>query len=597
MEKCIIMGNGYEIRSKVKKELMEAFSCEESEVESEIDEYSKVAIISDDIIHEIGGSCSQQNNPGEYGILEDDMVLALRNIVLLNGKKYTINVFEKSYGENNNVKTLEVELSIDNDFTEFDNDFYEIKVKIKNCISNYYKEVYFIEDTQNAKACMELYRMVYLNENKFRSIINKHMVINYGTDWFKKVIDSKYHNSVLHLNSWYLHQPEAEFKNVRCELYNLLIDDLIDMLKDSQIDGISSIERAKYFEFYKSLPTESTLKCVLTPVLINKESVWDKDFSSYIDMEFEGKWAEYKNMRNMVAHNKLICRSVMEKIKQYSSDIFSHLQKIDERLNRVYQDNERAYIHDIYAQINEDRYIEEAGGDPLPNEDDVLIEVNECNDYSIMIVAIENGLNILYDLKETLAWQLEQTITYCGSEENIINNSSVYALYQILDLLNIEEADFHMECIAEITSQNLLNHFISNALVILNKFKDHIEDTDYTMADCFQIGELVEYRDINGRTVLLKSEGSITPYWGSTDYIDLSLYIENTCISSGTIEKQYFDYSIHEDEGYGMPEQEDDLYVNIDDLSDTISNNIDRDISTLNNIKLILETTFSSVIE
>ena len=228
MEKCIIMGNGYQIRKKVKLEIMEAFDCEEDDIEGIIEDYSKVDIIAGDIIQQIGGTLiNEQKNPREYNILEEDQILAIYNVVEFNKNLYTINIFEKSYGPDNTIKTLEVELNIDRKFTVFDNDFYEIKIKIKNCVGNYYKEVYFIEDTQNAKACMMLYGMVYNNENKFRSIINKHMVINYGVDWFNTVIDQSYQNSVLEYNKWYRQLPKAEFKEVRCELYNMLIDDLI----------------------------------------------------------------------------------------------------------------------------------------------------------------------------------------------------------------------------------------------------------------------------------------------------------------------------------------------------------------------------------
>lgn len=270
MEKCVVLGNDLEIRQSKKSELMEWFECTEEELESTVQEYQKVELIYKDISCEIGGDEIELiKNPGLYSILDDDKIFAISGKIKFNQTIYVISVFEKSYGEEGNIKTLEVELSTEHEAKEFDEEFYNIKVKIKESVKDYYKEVYFIEDTQNEKICIELYQMVYNNENKFRSIINKYMVITYGANWFVKVVDKVYKDSVLNLNKWYREQPGAEFKNVKCELYNLLIDDLIEMLKESQIDGITIIDRKKYSEFLNSLAADSKLKRVLELIEIN----------------------------------------------------------------------------------------------------------------------------------------------------------------------------------------------------------------------------------------------------------------------------------------------------------------------------------------
>ncbi|MDU4546840.1 MAG: hypothetical protein E6Y69_08575 [Clostridium botulinum] len=597
MEKCIILGNEFEIRQAKKIELMDIFECIEEEVEMEIEEYPKVELIYADICYGIGGNEIQlSKNPGLYRILDEDELVAITGKIVSNEKVYEISVFEKSYGEESDIKTIEVELNLEHEVDGFDENFYDTKLKIKECIKDYYKEVYFIDDTQNEKICIELYKMVYNNENKFRSIINKYMVITYGVNWFDKVIDKAYKDSVLNLNKWYRQQQGAEFKNVKGELYNLLIDDLIEMLKESQIDGISIIERKKYNDFFISLKSDSRLKQILEEIDINTETIWDKNFRRYIDEDFEQIWNEYKNMRNMVAHNKLICRTVKNKIIEYSERISTKLDELNHRLERMYEDNEKSFVRELYAQSYEDIYIEEAGGSKLPNEEDVLIEVEEDEYYSNMMNEIDEKLGELKAKREELACQIEQVVEYYEDEDNTIEKSKLYNLYLIFQMFNLEEDDLKRVCVSEINKQCILNKFVPEVLENLHILIKRLEDNSYVKVDSFDISKLVEYKDIYGMKTSLISTGMISPSRGDTDTIELNMYVEDKLIESGIIEKRYFDYCIHEDEGYAMPEIDNYLDVRVDELSNEILNKLEEEIQVLDEAIPIVESEFPELI-
>lgn len=597
MEKCVILGNEFEIRQAKKCELMDGFKCKE-EVEGTVEEYPKVELIYADIFCGIGGDeIKLTRNPGLYSILDHDEVVAISGKVKFNERIYEISIFEKSYGEESSIKTLEVGLSIEHEAEVFDEDFYNIKVKIKECVKDYYKEVYFIEDTQNEKICIELYKMVYNNENKFRSIINKYMVITYGVNWFDKVIDKSYKDSVLNLNKWYREQRGAEFKNVKSELYNLLIDDLIEMLKESQIDGIAIMDRKKYSEFFNPLTADSKLKQILDGIEINTETIWDRNFRQYIDEDFEQSWNEYKSMRNMVAHNKLICRTVKNKITEYSEKISKQLDDLSQRLERIYKDNERTHVKEIYAQINEDFYMEEAGGSELPDEEDVIFEIEEDDRYSIIMNEIDEKLSELKDKREEASWQTEQLLMYYEGEDTTIEKSKLSSLYLIFEMFRLEEDDFKRVCVTEINTQCVLNRFIPEVLESLRLLTERLTDNSYFVADSFDISKLVEYRDIYGEETSLSSTGMISPIRGATDTIQLNMYVEDRLIGSGIIEKQYFDYCIHEDEGYAMPEVDDRLDIRVDELSGEIIGKLDEEIRVLDDAIQIFENEFLELIQ
>lgn len=598
MMKCIVLGNEFEIRRSKRNELKDVFGCEENGVEVIVEENNKLGFIYSDIKCEIGGEeISSSKNPGIYNILGKNDLFAISGEFRVNTKVYEINVFEKSYGEESDIRTIEVELNTECQLDEFDDDFYHIKIKIKECIKNYYKEVYFIEDTQNEYICIELYKMVYSNENKFRSIINKYMIINYGVNWFDKVIDKSYKDSVLNLNRWYRQQGEAEFKDVKSELYNLLIDDLIEMLKESQIDGVLINERNKYKEFLNSLSNISKLKPILEAIDINKENIWDRNFRQYIDEEFEEKWNDYKYMRNMVAHNKLICKPIRNKIIEYSNIISLKLDNLSDRLQRIYNDNEKMQIDEICWEINEEFRLEESGGNKLQSVADVLKEIGYKEEYYNIMDNIEDKLWELSNKSEDFSSQIEEILYYYNNEINSIEKSKLVALYSILEMFGFEEAELKRVCIEEINNQCVLDRFLPGVLGNLRELKERLTKVRYFKEKLFHIGLLIKYTDIYGRKIKMISSGYIYPSRGETDSILLELYIDDIVVKSGTIEKQYFDYIINENEGYAMPEVEEDLWVNINELDNEILSNLTSDIKILDVVTNILEREFIELLE
>lgn len=333
---------------------------------------------------------------------------------------------------------------------------------------------------------------------------------------------------------------------------------------------------------------------MLEGININKESIWEKDFSRHISIKFEEEWNEYKNMRNMVAHNKLICRSIINKIAECSEKIYEELQSIEQNLEILYKDNESRYIQKIYDEMADEFYIEEAGGASLPEEEDLLLEIEEDDDYSTMMNEVDELLGELKDLREEVSWLIEEVVEYCRDEDNVIERDEVARLYQLLEIFSLED-DFNRRCIMEITSQELINQFIRQVIVKLEDLQEKIVDADYFKIDSFKIGELIRYTDIHGQDIRLSSTGLIMPSRGATDNIKIELYIGEKCIKRGFIEKQYFDYSIHEDRGYSMPEIEEYLNVELEELSNEVLAKIREEISILETAIQIFELNFEYV--
>ncbi|WP_046058659.1 MULTISPECIES: hypothetical protein [Clostridium] len=366
------------------------------------------------------------------------------------------------------------------------------------------------------------------------------------------------------------------------------------MLKESQIEGIPLNDRQKYTSFLNGLK-DGSLKTLLESVPIDKENIWNKDFGTYISKDFEEKWDEYKNMRNMIAHNKLICRVIKDKIINYSEEISEELNEINRRLELFYENQEKEYAQKMWSQLEEEQYITDAGGEALPDESDVLCEIDENCSYSSMINEIEDRLRSVEIKSEEVSGNIENIINYYNNDDVIIDKAKLMDICKILEYFKFEKDDFKRECIKEIDSQQLLDRFLPDIFDELYSLVENLNNFKYDVSDNFYIGTLVQYHDIYSNNVEIISDGIISPTRGDKDDITIKLNINEKMLAVGEIEKTYFDYSVNDD-GIGMPEVEEYLEVNLDEIEEEVLSNLEEEISILDEVAEILNNNFVQII-
>ncbi|WP_046059234.1 hypothetical protein [Clostridium sp. IBUN22A] len=254
------------------------------------------------------------------------------------------------------------------------------------------------------------------------------------------------------------------------------------MLKESQIEGIPLNDRQKYTSFLNGLK-DGSLKTLLESVPIDKENIWNKDFGTYISKDFEEKWDEYKNMRNMIAHNKLICRVIKDKIINYSEEISEELNEINRRLELFYENQEKEYAQKMWSQLEEEQYITDAGGEALPDESDVLCEIDENCSYSSMINEIEDRLRSVEIKSEEVSGNIENIINYYNNDDVIIDKAKLMDICKILEYFKFEKDDFKRECIKEIDSQQLLDRFLPDIFDELYSLVENLNNFKYDVSD------------------------------------------------------------------------------------------------------------------
>ncbi len=138
-----------------------------------------------------------------------------------------------------------------------DDEFYSIKLELKNILKAHARHIYIFKDSQNLKISSTIYEEIYKLENDFRNLINTFMMRKYGFGWFKKNILLKYDDKQKHYSSWY-NKNYNDFNNVQMQLYNLQIDDLIKMLKDSYFSNELNREDIRELENFKAKVKEKS---------------------------------------------------------------------------------------------------------------------------------------------------------------------------------------------------------------------------------------------------------------------------------------------------------------------------------------------------
>lgn len=95
--------------------------------------------------------------------------------------------------------------------------------------------------------------------------------------------------------------------------------------------------------------------------------------------------------------------------------------------------------------------------------------------------------------------------------------------------------------------------------------------------------------------IVIISDGIISPTRGDKDDITIKLNINEKMLAVGEIEKTYFDYSVNDD-GIGMPEVEEYLEVNLDEIEEEVLSNLEEEISILDEVAEILNNNFVQII-
>lgn len=164
------------------------------------------------------------------------------------------------------------------------NDFdkiYDFKLKTKNILSKYFKDIYILQDTQNENLRVKLCLDINEIENTIGKLINSYMIKKVGVYWFEENLSEQNQNKSETFLSWY-NSKYNDFIEVKSDAFNLKIEDMVKILKNS-----------KYFRL---------------------DSVWDAEVKNILPKDIEEQLDDFVKLKNAVMYNNPICRNLKKDI-------------------------------------------------------------------------------------------------------------------------------------------------------------------------------------------------------------------------------------------------------------------------------------------
>ncbi|MBU8769548.1 hypothetical protein [Cytobacillus oceanisediminis] len=535
---------------------------------------------------------SQKVINSEFGLQMFNEAITLESTFTYNGQNYTVELVKRTFKDENII--IETTLKTDVDSNSLNDDFYEIKTKLKEVQISFFKNIYWQKDTQNEKTCSELYGRIHTLENRFRELIVHFMVNKYGFSWTRNQISEDLSSKINLYSKWY-RDNYTIFKNVKTELFNLQVNDLIELLKKAFDKKI--ISENDLLQYLKTEGGESD-EIILQKVKEYKsgliqQNIWEKDFEPVLGGQFNELWGKFNQMRNMVAHNKPICLDLYNDTISTIRDIDQIFDGVIEHFNKTFKSIEDIEVHELYLQLNEEfkddeefLYFQEAELEPTPDEEDVLNEITENE----QIQYILEGSN---QFISSFTGYTEEIIEFIEDIEQKLDYSNHSETKELLeDISNLfkrdikEEDNTYIQDLNNATNdedfEDIWDNLKSEIVDSFESLTDRV-NSSVVQDEFFLETPLIEVKSSDSLYKIV-SEGFISPEKGRKDELTINLVKDGVEVESGIITKEYGDYIVTE-YGGAYATHGDKLWLELSAILNTYRSFLDKDLKKLEGIR------------
>lgn len=455
--------------------------------------------------------------------------------------------------------------------------WYEFKEKMIGLLHENYEQIFWLVDSQNMKIATDLYGRLHILENYLREIINSYMSIKHGGDWFEKYSYEDYINKYLKFSEWFRDSQYDLYKKVDNYLYNLEIDDIFVALKAAKKKQITNVVKRALEDIKKHEREKATE--IASVELLDSPSLWDEEnFDDIFSKTVVGRWKnDLSKRRNMVAHNKMICRDMyndtvaaidyFENEFKRAEDLLKRRIKSEEILeaNRLRREDEEA-MNLEYCDIRSE----------LLEEQEIIERLNETDDFICLSGIINDSI---YHISE----KVEDTLLFLKDIREGLQAETFFEDDELMrkDLLEkyIELGDTHYlystwKTLLEGKVTKEIYRLIEDALqahllFIEEKLQNIRDSVFYVDLSCFSEGDLVRLKDFEGNEFAINVSGWFCPERGSSDEVYVN-WTENGVKSIyGGIYISYGDYEMTEDD-IPIPCVEDELVVKFSEVNDKL---------------------------
>lgn len=470
--------------------------------------------------------------------------------------------------------------------------WYEFKEKMIELLHGNYEQIFWLADSQNMKIATDLYGRLHILENYLREIINSYMSIRHGGDWFEKYSYEDYMNKYLKFSEWFRDSQYDLYKKVDNHLYNLEIDDIFVALKAAKKKQITNVVKRALEDIKKHEKEKATE--IASVELLDSPSLWvEENFDEIFSKTVVGRWKnDLSKRRNMVAHNKMICRDMYNDTVVTIDYFQNEFEKAEELLKRRIKSEEILAANRLQREDEETMNLEYCDiRSELLDEQDIIERLNETDDFICLSGIINDSISDISEKVEDTLLSLKY-IRESLQEETFFEDDELMKK----DLLEkyIELGDTHYlystwkallegkvtKEIYRLIEDALQDHLLS----IEQKLKNIRDSVFYVDLSCFSEGDLVRIEDYAGNEFAVNISGWFCPERGSSDEVYIN-WIENGENSVyGGIYISYGDYEMTEDD-IPIPCVEDELVVKFSEVNDKLETVVTGIMDILNKIE------------
>lgn len=233
--------------------------------------------------------------------------------------------------------TLNMESEMD------ENQFYDLKILLKNALKPLADKLYWIYDAQIEKQTQELYQLTSKAENRFRVLIIHYMTIKYGLDWWEQVAAKIKTDKEKRLAGY--HGILTDLQDINLDMYSLDITDLTKLVESEytfEVNFTVDIKNHHELPSDKEL-IQKTLRKTLKELvdnpfdfaLTNEKGFWKHELSIFFNQpeDFKKKWDRLSSDRNHIAHNKVIDLKMYNVMKKTCEFVIDALDKAIQKIS------------------------------------------------------------------------------------------------------------------------------------------------------------------------------------------------------------------------------------------------------------------------
>lgn len=281
----------------------------------------------------------------EYLVLIDSKeefcksVLSLNNLIqsydgiVINGDSIKYNNLDFTYsvqlGDPESTDHRFFHFKIGNTKKEWKTEFQEFLKLIRTVLAKVSGQpVEVLNDDLSSSLCIAAYPVIHNIENKMRKLITKFMLTNIGLGWAKDRTPKEVSESI---------------KSSKSKAANFLYEVDFIQLSNFLFNNYASLDSKKIVEKINKAKSIEDLNLEELREFV-PQSNWDRYFATIVDCsnEFlEKRWQRLYEIRNKIAHNRLITGDEFEELKVLVKEVDEKIQTAIDNLDKIHVSNEQ----------------------------------------------------------------------------------------------------------------------------------------------------------------------------------------------------------------------------------------------------------------